>query len=113
MTGITSPSVVSTSASAATYVSTASSPSLRARESVSVPVGRTDGSASPAPGGNVRVVVRVRKFLPRGTCRGSCGRGIGLNLTACHRDRTQGRMSHRDGPTHSNDTAESTEAESG
>jgi hypothetical protein len=77
MTGITSPSVVSTSASAATYVSTASSPSLRARESVSVPVGRTDGSASPAPGGNVRVVVRVRKFLPRGTCRGSCGRGIG------------------------------------
>ncbi|OQD74906.1 hypothetical protein PENDEC_c009G02441 [Penicillium decumbens] len=64
MTGITSPSVVSTSASAATFVSTASSPSLRARESVSVPV-RHDEPASPSPGGNVRVVVRVRKFLPR------------------------------------------------
>ena len=76
MTGITSPSVVSTSASAATFVSTASSPSLRARESVPVPVNQ-DGAASPSPGGNVRVVVRVRKFLPRGTCRGSCGRGIG------------------------------------
>jgi hypothetical protein len=24
--------------------------------------------ASPTPGGNVRVVVRVRKFLPRGRC---------------------------------------------
>jgi len=113
MTGITSPSVVSTSASAATFVSTASSPSLRARESVSVPV-RHDEPASPSPGGNVRVVVRVRKFLPRGTCRGSCGRDnvTDLRLTSSHRDRTKGRMSHRHGPTHSNDAAESAEAES-
>ncbi|KAJ5122152.1 uncharacterized protein N7443_002254 [Penicillium atrosanguineum] len=64
ITGITSPSVVSTSASAASFISTASSPSLRARESVSVLL-RQDGAASPSPGGNVRVVVRVRKFLPR------------------------------------------------
>lgn len=65
-TGITSPSVVSTSTSVATLKSTASSPSLRARESVAIPVGRQDGVASPTPGGNVRVVVRVRKFLQRG-----------------------------------------------
>lgn len=70
LTGITSPSVLSTSASAATIRSTASSPSLRARESVSIPVGRQDGIASPSPGGNVRVVVRVRKFLQRGMCWG-------------------------------------------
>ncbi|KAJ5101899.1 hypothetical protein NUU61_004121 [Penicillium alfredii] len=65
VTGITTPSVISTFASAATLRSTASSPSLRARESISVPAGRQDGIASPAPGGNVRVVVRVRKFLHR------------------------------------------------
>lgn len=45
--------------------STASSPSLRSRESVIV---STQGirPASPSPGGNVKVVVRVRGFLPRG-----------------------------------------------
>lgn len=66
-TGITSPSAASTSASAATLRSSASSPSLRARESIVVPVARQDGSLGGASGGgNVRVVVRVRKFLPRG-----------------------------------------------
>ncbi|KAG9555486.1 hypothetical protein KCU79_g10785, partial [Aureobasidium melanogenum] len=47
------------------YISTASAPSLRARDS-------TASMASPRPsylageeGGNVKVVVRVRKFLPR------------------------------------------------
>ncbi|CAL5870804.1 uncharacterized protein PFLUO_LOCUS5044 [Penicillium psychrofluorescens] len=69
ITGITVPSVASTTASAATLRSTASSPSLRARESVSV--GRQDGIASPTPAGNVRVVVRVRTFLPRETQRGA------------------------------------------
>ncbi|KAJ5973544.1 hypothetical protein N7481_010754 [Penicillium waksmanii] len=64
-TGITSPSILSTSASAATLRSTASSPSLRAREGIPVHVARQDGPGSPSPGGNVRVVVRVRKFLPR------------------------------------------------
>ncbi|CAI7620387.1 unnamed protein product [Penicillium bialowiezense] len=59
-TGITSPSIISTSASAATLRSTASSPSFRARGGFA-----RDGMASPTPGGNVRVVVRVRKFLPR------------------------------------------------
>ncbi|KAJ5199876.1 hypothetical protein N7472_005080 [Penicillium cf. griseofulvum] len=62
-TGITSPSIISTSASAATLRSTASSPSFRAREGFSI--SHRDGMASPTPGGNVRVVVRVRKFLPR------------------------------------------------
>lgn len=70
-TGITSPSMLSTSASAAVMRSTASSPSLRARESVSVPINHQDGVASPSPGGNVRVVVRVRKFLPRGMVKSS------------------------------------------
>ncbi|RAO69689.1 uncharacterized protein BHQ10_005701 [Talaromyces amestolkiae] len=44
--------------------STASSPSLRSRESVIV---STQGirPASPSPGGNVKVVVRVRGYLPR------------------------------------------------
>ena len=43
--------------------SSASSPSLRARESEIVPMNR---SLSDNGGGNVRVVVRVRGFLPRG-----------------------------------------------
>ena len=43
--------------------SSASAPSLRSRESEVVPMGR---SPSENGGGNVRVVVRVRGFLPRG-----------------------------------------------
>ena len=44
--------------------SSASAPSMRSRESELVPMGPT----TPADngGGNVRVVVRVRGFLPRG-----------------------------------------------
>ena len=46
--------------------SSASTPSLRSREGSITPMGRMD-----APGGNVKVVVRVRGFLPRGkTCVG-------------------------------------------
>lgn len=41
--------------------SSASTPSLRARDGTVPPHARAD------PGGNVRVVVRVRAFLPRGT----------------------------------------------
>jgi hypothetical protein len=44
--------------------SSASTPSLRSREGSITPIGRMDAS-----GGNVRVVVRVRGFLPRGTKR--------------------------------------------
>ncbi|KKK15604.1 kinesin family protein [Aspergillus rambellii] len=65
ITGITSPSIRSTTASSAALRSTASSPSLRSREGISVTASRLDGIASPSPGGNVRVVVRVRTFLPR------------------------------------------------
>ncbi|KAI2921684.1 hypothetical protein CBS147343_1490 [Aspergillus niger] len=66
ITGITSPSAHSMTASAATLRSTASSPSLRAREGVAVSAHhRVDSMSSPSGGGNVRVVVRVRKFLPR------------------------------------------------
>jgi len=43
--------------------STASSPSLRSRESAVVQMGRNTPDLG---GGNVRVVVRVRGFLPRG-----------------------------------------------
>ena len=43
--------------------SSASSPSLRSRESELVPMGRNTPDNG---GGNVRVVVRVRGFLPRG-----------------------------------------------
>ncbi|TVY44061.1 Kinesin-like protein [Lachnellula subtilissima] len=46
--------------------SSASTPSLRSREGSVTPMGRMD-----APGGNVRVVVRVRGFLPRETARGA------------------------------------------
>ncbi|KAL4779367.1 P-loop containing nucleoside triphosphate hydrolase protein [Aspergillus varians] len=60
----TSPSILSTAASSAALQSTASSPSLRAREGVAVFRG-SDDMASPSPGGNVHVVVRVRKFLQR------------------------------------------------
>lgn len=41
--------------------SSASTPSLRSRDGSDMPVTRMD-----APGGNVKVVVRVRGFLPRG-----------------------------------------------
>lgn len=41
--------------------SSASTPSLRSRESTVTPVG-----VRMEPGGNVKVVVRVRAFLPRG-----------------------------------------------
>lgn len=41
--------------------SSASTPSLRSREGSVASMGRMD-----APGGNVKVVVRVRGFLPRG-----------------------------------------------
>lgn len=45
--------------------SSASSPSLRSRDSEFI----TMGSSTPDNGGgNVRVVVRVRGFLPRGEC---------------------------------------------
>ena len=43
--------------------SSASTPSMRSRESELVPMGR---STPDSGGGNVRVVVRVRGFLPRG-----------------------------------------------
>ena len=43
--------------------SSASTPSLRSRESELVPMARTPPDNG---GGNVRVVVRVRGFLPRG-----------------------------------------------
>jgi hypothetical protein len=56
-------------------VSEASSPSLRSRESVIVPMGRTGTPDGGAGGGNVRVVVRVRGFLPRGMiCLFQCER---------------------------------------
>lgn len=51
------------------YISTASAPSLRARDStVSMASGRPSYLAG-EEGGNVKVVVRVRKFLPRGMQR--------------------------------------------
>lgn len=43
--------------------SSASTPSLRSRESEPIPMGRRTPDQG---GGNVRVVVRVRGFLPRG-----------------------------------------------
>lgn len=45
--------------------SSASTPSLRSRESELVPMARS-GTPDNGGGGNVRVVVRVRGFLPRG-----------------------------------------------
>ncbi|OAX82074.1 hypothetical protein ACJ72_03574 [Emergomyces africanus] len=53
-------------ASSAVLRSTASSPSLRGRESVVVPESRAGTPVCGVGGGNVRVVVRVRGFLPRG-----------------------------------------------
>ncbi|KAL2011423.1 hypothetical protein VTN00DRAFT_4141 [Thermoascus crustaceus] len=70
VSGNTVPTTFSMASSAALR-SSASSPSLRARESVVVPAGRQDGVGSPNPGGNVKVVVRVRKFLAREIEKGS------------------------------------------
>ncbi|KAJ9298459.1 hypothetical protein DTO271G3_3426 [Paecilomyces variotii] len=71
LSGHTGTTSITSSASAMTFRSSASSPSLRSRESVVVPAGGRDGVSSPVPGGNVRVVVRVRKFLPREIERGA------------------------------------------
>lgn len=116
-TGITSPSIISTSASAATLRSTASSPSFRAREGFAIARTR-DGMASPIPGGNVRVVVRVRKFLPRGRCCLGGMRGGAITrkwrayiLTSSCRNRSQGGMFDFDGPAHADDLPSSTETE--
>ena len=49
--------------------SSASTPSLRSRESELVPMGRATPDNG---GGNVRVVVRVRGFLPRGMLNHVC-----------------------------------------
>ena len=70
VTGLTVPTYASSTASAPAVRSTASTPSLRAKDGVVVPVGPPDAvcspNPSPSPAGNVRVVVRVRNFLPRG-----------------------------------------------
>lgn len=47
------------------FRSSASTPSLRSREGSVTPI----GDRMAAPGGNVKVVVRVRGFLPRGLLR--------------------------------------------
>lgn len=52
--------------SIASMKSSASTPSLRSREGVIVPTSRPETPVNSTPGGNVKVVVRVRKFLPRG-----------------------------------------------
>ncbi|CRG84421.1 Kinesin-like protein unc-104 [Talaromyces islandicus] len=70
-----SSSTAATSASMASTMpmqSTASSPSLRSRESVIVPASGPLTLQSPGSGGgNVKVVVRVRAFLPREIQKGS------------------------------------------
>ncbi|KAI9837218.1 MAG: hypothetical protein M1819_000292 [Sarea resinae] len=58
--------------------SSASTPSLRSRESAVIPMGR---NMSENHGGNVRVVVRVRAFLPRGLSFPSCMTISGGRLT--------------------------------
>lgn len=63
---ITSNPASYSTASAAALRSNASSPSLRAREGVMVPANGTTTPTSSGGGGNVKVVVRVRGFLPRG-----------------------------------------------
>jgi hypothetical protein len=73
----------------ATGRSSASTPSLRSREGSVTPIGRMD-----APGGNVRVVVRVRGFLPRGM---KTIESNGYSLTSC-RGRTRRRMPNSDEP---------------
>lgn len=65
------PSMASfTSASSAALRSTASTPSFRSRESVMAPAPKVDAPMS--SGGNVKVVVRVRAFLPRGLTPPTC-----------------------------------------
>ena len=66
-----------------TVRSSASTPSLRSRGS-DMTMGRD------APGGNVRVVVRVRAFLPRGTIGVRIIQGRTKNP---FRNRKRGRMS--------------------
>lgn len=69
---------------AAQLRSSASTPSLRSREGSVTPLGtRMD------PGGNVRVVVRVRGFLPRGELPYSM---VYFGANCEHRGRERSRM---------------------
>lgn len=77
----------------------ASSASLRSRE---LTPQRNSGEAN--RGGNVRVVVRVRGFLPRGLCI-LCSSltefGVELRCPGIIRNRAWSNKSHRNGPTKS------------
>ena len=53
------------------YQSTASAPSLRAREAA-MPMTSMRPKTADGDAGNVKVVVRVRKFLKRGACVHVC-----------------------------------------
>jgi len=64
--------------------SSASTPSLRSRDGSITPMGRPD-----APGGNVKVVVRVRGFLPRGMVLTDGDEAL---LTILNRNRKRCRM---------------------
>lgn len=66
MSGSTAATSLSMMSATKPMTSTASSPSLRSRESVIVSSHNALIPPGLSPGGNVKVVVRVRGFLPRG-----------------------------------------------
>lgn len=76
--------------------SSASTPSLRSREGSVTPIGRMD-----EPGGNVRVVVRVRGFLPRGISSW-IGFPRGWLITSCRNSTRRGMFDFHE-PDHPND----------
>ena len=78
------------------YISTASSPSLRARDSY---MPSMDASRPGTPdAGNIKVVVRVRKFLKRGWSRVHEREGRVQCPNSNCRARSQRAMYHRDEP---------------
>ena len=83
--------------------SSASIPSLRSRESEVVPLRM---STPDNGGGNVRVVVRVRGFLPRGILHSFLH--VAHQLKG-HRNRSRRRMFGRDEPRYPSDEAPHTE----
>ena len=79
-------------------VSTASSPSLRSKTPVAVPMTPPPGNMT--PGGNVKVVVRVRGFLQRGKIH---DHQVGAGVLTSFRARPRCTMFDRDGSRHSDD----------
>lgn len=90
------------------YQSSASAPSLRAREAATPlePMAPMRPMSSDGDSGNVKVVVRVRKFIKRGMHQEHLYRACALaesHTKTSYRNRATSNMSNRNGPKDTKD----------